>query len=161
MIAAGLSIVLALGGCGAGGDDRGDADTSGGWTGSVGSPADGQRDRRAGDAPPEPTPPAFAIGEATTTLDVTLQDYVIVGVGSTVRGPNVAFTATVRGGNLHELEVVDDAGDVVGGTGTFRKGTTRTLAVTLAPGTYGLQCLVTEATRTHAQMGMRRTITVT
>ncbi len=104
--------------------------------------------------------PAFATGEETTAVDVELQDYAFVGVPATVQGPNVLFKASVEGSSAHELEVLDDTGKALGEIHGFKTGTTKELAVVLKPGTYTLQCLVEEGAKTHAELGMKQTLTV-
>lgn len=111
------------------------------------------------DASGSPTKPAFAAKEATSTIDVTLQDYAFVGLPATTKGPNVLFKAKVTGGNMHELRVLKSDGTVVGDIPPFDSGT-RTLAVTLAPGTYVVDCPVKEGVKTHADLGMRAELTV-
>ena len=108
----------------------------------------------------EETPPAFADDAATAKVDATLRDYAFVGIPPTVKGPNVLFTAEVAGSNTHELEVVDGAGDAVAEIPPFKTGAERKLTVVLEPGTYTVQCLVKEGTRTHAQLGMKQPLTV-
>lgn len=103
---------------------------------------------------------AFATGEETTAIDVKLQDYAFVGVPATVQGPNVLFKATVEGGNTHEINVKDAEGAVVGVIHGFKTGPTKELAVVLKPGTYTLECEIEEGAKTHAELGMKQTLTV-
>ncbi|HUP84121.1 MAG TPA: hypothetical protein VM143_00515 [Acidimicrobiales bacterium] len=106
------------------------------------------------------TQPAFATADATTTLDVTLQDYAFVGVPDSLVGPNVLIKASIKGSNTHELELVDANGKTIGEIPPFEAGTA-TGTFVLVPGTYTVQCTIKEGARTHADLGMRRTITVT
>ena len=140
-----LALAASLGACGGGeaGDDG---------SGQAGTGGDGAT------AGPVPT---FPSGNVSTTLEVVLRDYAFVGIPATVGGPNVLFEAKVRGSNEHELVLDDGAGARVGGLSPFRAGTTRRLAAVLAPGTYTAVCLVKEGARTHADLGMRTTFTVT
>ena len=106
-------------------------------------------------------PPTFDRAGADTALDVSLRNYVVLGVPSRIQGPKVWFTATVVGGRSHELEVVDADGDPVGAIEPFRASEgEQSLAVVLEPGTYTVQCLVRAGTRTHASMGMRHGLVV-
>lgn len=103
----------------------------------------------------------FPVEQATSEVATTLTDYAFIGLPATVQGPNVLFRATIRGGNEHELVVVSDGGATVGAIKPFRAADgERTLAAVLEPGSYTVQCLVKEGTRTHAQLGMRRDLTV-
>ena len=132
--------VLGLASCGGGGGDHDHADETPGTT-----PA---------------TQPAFAEDDATTKLDVVLQDYAFVGVPESVAGENVLFRASIKGGNTHELEIVDENGEAVGEIAAFKAPAEHALAVVLEAGTYTLQCLIEEGSRTHAQLGMKTSFTV-
>lgn len=103
----------------------------------------------------------FQVEQATSEVVTTLTDYAFIGLPATVQGPNVLFRATIRGGNEHELVVVSEGGATVGAIKPFRAADgERTLAAVLEPGSYTVQCLVKEGPRTHAQLGMRRDLTV-
>lgn len=104
--------------------------------------------------------PAFAANAATTALSITMKDYVFDGLASRVKGPNVQFETKVAGSNCHELEVIDSAGKAIGAIGAYRGGDVKTLAVALQPGTYTVQCLVKEGSRTHADLGMKVSLAV-
>ena len=151
-----VSAVLAVGACGGDGGSGGHA-THEGDSDSAGGAASGGAGERAHE---EDTAPAFPEAEATTRSDVTLRDYVFLGLPTTVKGPNVLFEATVSGSNQHELEIVDSSRQLVGAIHSFEAGTTKTLAVVLQPGTYTVQCLVKEGARTHAELGMKAPLTV-
>lgn len=119
--------------------------------------------RENGDDPaPDDSPAAtFPAGEATSEVTTTLSDYALIGLPATVEGPNVLIRATIRGGNEHELVIVSDSGATAGAIAPFRAADgERTLTAVLEPGSYTVQCLVKEGTRTHAQLGMRRDLTV-
>jgi hypothetical protein len=104
---------------------------------------------------------SFPAAEASSEVATTLSDYAFIGLPASVEGPNVLFRATIRGGNEHELVIVADGGATVGAITPFRAGDgERTLAAVLEAGSYTVQCLVKEGTRTHAQLGMRRDLTV-
>lgn len=108
-----------------------------------------------------PTAATFPADQATTEVAVTLSDYAFIGLPPTVAGPNVLIRATVRGTNEHELVLVDEGGTTMGAIDPFRAADgERTLAAVLPAGTYRVQCLVKEGTRTHAQLGMRRDLIV-
>ena len=106
------------------------------------------------------TAPPFAKAEATTAVDVVLQDYAFVGLPDTVAGPNVHLTASIKGANTHELLLLDEAGVLVEDLRPFKRPARQALAVVLAPGTYRVECLIKEGSRTHAQLGMRKTFVV-
>lgn len=107
------------------------------------------------------TAPAFARDDATVEVKTTLRDYAFVGIPPTARGPNVFFEATITGSNSHELDIVGADGESRGTIPPFKVGAgEQTLAVALEPGTYVVQCLVREGTRTHAQLGMRQELVV-
>ena len=132
-----------------------------GACGGDGGGGDGHAHEGGATRAPEQSDPPFEAADADTTVDVTLQDYAFVGVPSTpVAGPNVFLEAKIKGSNTHEVEVVDAAGETVGEIPAYKGSETASLAVVLPPGTYTLQCLVKEGARTHADLGMRATLTV-
>lgn len=139
-----LVAVLAVAGCGKGEDRPG---TSGSASGSM---------SHAG----EDSAPAFAKSEATTAVDLKAVDYSYVDLPATVKGPNVFFTVTNEGHTEHEFEVVGADGEPVGEIHEFAVGKTKTLALKLQPGTYTIQCLVKEGSKTHAELGMKSSLTV-
>ncbi|MGH9286391.1 MAG: hypothetical protein ACRD0M_12070 [Acidimicrobiales bacterium] len=107
----------------------------------------------------EESPPAFDASAATATLEVTLKDFTIAGLSPAATGPNLLFNAEVNGASQHELAVHDASGHL-GGLAPFRAGKKKRLAIVLAPGTYTVQCLVKEGSRTHAELGMKAQLTV-
>ena len=134
---------MLLGGCGGDGEGDHEHEEAGGSSGSTSS-----------------TAPPFERVEATTSVDVVLQDYAFVGLPETVAGPRLFVSASIKGANTHELVILDEAGDVVGDLRPFKRPARQSLAVELAPGTYRAECLVKEGSRTHAQLGMRKTFAV-
>ena len=107
------------------------------------------------------TAATFGADAADTVLSVGLRNYVVVGVPAAVQGPKVWIAATVIGGRRHELEVVDAEGDPVGALDPFQAADgEQHLALSLAPGTYTVRCLVRYGTRTHAALGMRQDFVV-
>lgn len=106
------------------------------------------------------TKPQFDEKAATSTIPVTLQDYAFVGLPATTKGPNVLFEAKVVGGDEHELRVVTKDGKFVGEIPPFKAGSTKKLALKLDPGTYVINCLVTEGKKTHEQLGMHAELVV-
>ena len=142
---AAAALALLLGACGGGGSGDDGHDHGGG-------------DESSSTAS---TAPAFAAAEADTAVDVTLQDYAFVGLPDTVVGPKVHLTASIKGSNFHELLVNDEGGELVEDLRPFKRPARQALAVELAPGTYSVECLVKEGSRTHAELGMRKTFTVT
>jgi hypothetical protein len=149
LVAAGLAVAGLVGACGSGEDRPGQASACGG-TGSVSSSGAGGE-----------TDLPFAAKETDTKVEVVLQDYGFGGLPSEVQGPNVVFDATVKGSNCHELEVLDADGKPVGEIPAFPAGEEKVLGVELQPGTYTVQCLVKEGKVTHADLGMKATLTVT
>ena len=138
-------VALVLSGCGS------DAPSS-----AVDAGDDG--DDHAHDEAPAATFPA---AEATSEVATILSDYAFIGLPASVEGPNVLIRATIRGGNEHELVIISERGATAGAIAPFRAADgERTLAAVLEPGSYRVQCLVKEGTRTHAQLGMRRDLTV-
>ncbi|MDQ6775212.1 MAG: plastocyanin/azurin family copper-binding protein [Actinomycetota bacterium] len=56
----------------------------------------------------------------------------------------------------HDLAIVDSNGQTVAQTAVLDSGSSVTLSVTLAPGTYTLECTLLD----HASIGMRTTLAV-
>ena len=146
-----VTAMWAVAACGGGGD--GD-DHEHEEAGAGATPASGSTAGTATTAPP------FTKAEATTAVDVVLQDYAFVGLPDTVAGPNVHLTASIKGANTHELLLLDAAGELVEDLRPFKRPARQALAVVLEPGTYRLECLIKEGSRTHAQLGMRKTFVV-
>jgi hypothetical protein len=137
-----LATVLVVGACGGGGGDHAhDEEAS-----AVSSTAS--------------TAPPFVKADATTAVDVVLQDYAFVGLPDTVVGPNVHLTASIKGSNTHELMLYDEDDELVEDLRPFKRPARQALAVVLEPGTYSARCLIKEGSRTHAELGMRKTFTV-
>jgi hypothetical protein len=159
LVAAVLATIVAgtLGACGDGEDRPGNASASGSGSGSASGSGSGTHAMEHGDAEPQ-----FADGEETATVELTLQDYAFVGVPADgAKGENVLFEATVKQGE-HELEVLDASGEPVGEIAAFKPDDgEKELALKLEPGTYTLQCLVEEGAKTHKELGMVATLTVT
>jgi uncharacterized cupredoxin-like copper-binding protein len=88
-------------------------------------------------------------------------DYAYTGLPASVQGPNVYFTVKNTGHTEHEFEVVGADGEPVSELPAFGVNLTKTLAVKLQPGTYTVQCLIKEGTKTHADLGMKTTLAVT
>ena len=145
LAAGALLAVVLTGGCGGGGGGAGDGHDHG----------DGDESSTAS------TAPAFTKAEADTALDVILQDYAFVGLPDEVAGPKVHLTASIKGSNFHEILLLDEDGEMVDDLRPFKRPARQTMAVVLEPGTYTAECLVKEGSRTHAELGMRKTFTVT
>ena len=133
----------------------------GGGCGGEDGPGDGHDHGDAGAATTASTAPPFTKAEADTAVDVVLQDYAFVGIPDEVVGPNVHLTASIKGSNFHELLLDDESGELVEDLRPFKRPARQSLAVVLEPGTYTVECLVKEGSRTHAELGMRKTFTVT
>lgn len=71
------------------------------------------------------------------------------------------LTASIKGSNSHELLLEDEDGELGEDLRPFKRPARQALAVVLEPGTYTVECLVKEGSRTHAELGMRKTFTVT
>ena len=140
-----LSVAAVAVACG-GGEDRP------GTSGSASATASGSS---AGDETP-----AFSENDADTVVDVTLKEFEFAGIPATIKGDKVFFDAKNAGTEDHELEIVDAKGDDVDEIPAFEKGETKQLAVELEPGTYTVQCLLKEGSKTHADLGMKTTFTV-
>ena len=136
---------LLAGACGGvqGGDDHEHEETEDGGSSSTAS-----------------TAPAFAKADATTAVEVVLQDYAFVGIPDEVAGPNVHLSASIKGSNAHELLLLDEDGEQVEDLRPFKRPARQSLAVVLQPGTYRVECLIKEGSRTHAELGMRKTFVV-
>ena len=106
------------------------------------------------------TAPPFTKAEATTAVEVVLQDYAFVGLPDTVQGPNLHVTASIKGSNTHELMIYDEQDALVEDLRPFKRPARQALAVVLEPGTYSARCLIKEGSRTHAELGMRKTFVV-
>lgn len=133
------------------------AGACGGSTTSGSAPTSAPSHEHAGGT----SPPAFGASEATTRVDVTMRDFAFIGLPASVAGPNLLLTSKVDDNRQHEVVVVDGDGTTVGAIPPFKKGATKTLAVRLDPGTYSVECLVKDGTKTHAQLGMKRQLKVT
>ncbi|MDQ1439568.1 MAG: hypothetical protein QOK43_3197 [Acidimicrobiaceae bacterium] len=105
-------------------------------------------------------PPAFSPQAANASVDAKAVDYAYEGLPTSVKGPNVFFTVANAGHTEHEFEVVGADGEPVGEIAAFGVGETKTLAVVLVPGSYTIQCLIKEGSKTHAELGMKSTLTV-
>lgn len=143
-------LVLAVGACGSGEDHPGNADADASASASAsGSHAHGEAEHE------------FEDGEEHSTVALTMKDFAFEGVPAETKGENVLFEARVTAGE-HELEVLDAGGKALGEIEPFKTGDgTKELALKLEPGTYTLQCLVDEGARTHKELGMVATLTVT
>ena len=76
------------------------------------------------------------------------------------RSESVLFKASLKGGGPHELRIADASGQTVGAIPSFGGTATKELAVELPAGTYTAVCLLSEGARTHADLGMKQTFTV-
>ena len=150
-----LLVVAAFGACGSGEDRPGSASASGSASGSASASASGSHAH--GEAEMH-----FAEGEENSTVEVTLKDFAFEGVPAAgAKGENVLFKAHVTTGE-HELEVLDSSGKALGEIEPFGPDDgTKEMALKLAPGTYTLQCLIEEGAKTHKELGMVATLTVT
>lgn len=149
---------LFTGACGDGEDRPGQVtsendDASGSASGSSTGSASGHGGHEDSEA-------AFEASEADTTVEVVLQDFAFVGIPAEIKGPKVLFEATVKNGE-HEIEILDSDGEAVGELEAFKPGKAKQLAIELEPGTYTAVCHVEEGAKTHEQLGMKTTFTVT
>ncbi len=144
IVLAAVALAVGLGACG-GGEDR---------------PGSSSSASASGTSAESVTKAQFDEKDATSTIPVTLQDYAFVGLPTTTKGPNVLFEAKVVGGNEHELRVETNDGKFVGEIPPFKAGPTKKLALKLQPGTYVVNCLVSEGNKTHEQLGMRAELVV-
>jgi uncharacterized cupredoxin-like copper-binding protein len=99
-------------------------------------------------AKPKPKPQA-------QTVDVTETDFKIALPSTTLKAGPVTFDVKNASQTEHDLVVTGNG--VTAGTPRFDGGQTKTLKVTLKPGTYKLFCSVPG----HEQLGMKLNVTVT
>src|SRR4051812_19278181 len=132
--------------CGSGGSSSGSASGSG----SASAPADEDK-----------THATFEAAAANTKVTVKAVEYSFQIDPPQAVGPKVFFDVTNTGTEKHEFEVVGPDGKAVDEIVAFDPGSTKTLAVELAPGTYTIQCLLVKDGKTHASLGMLSKYTVT
>ena len=149
---------LALVGCGDGEDRPGTVTEEGGGGSASGTHSGSASGTHAGSA--TAAAPAFTEAQASSVVEVTLEDFKFAGLPSTVKGPKVFFKATNRGRVDHELEVLDAGGKPVGEIKAMPRGEAGTLAVELQPGTYTAQCLVETGGKNHVELGMKTSFQV-
>ena len=89
------------------------------------------------------------------TVDVTESDFKIATPSTTLKAGAITFDVKNDGQTEHDLVVTGNG--ITQGTPRFGGGQTKTLKVTLKPGTYKLFCSVPG----HEQLGMKLNITVT
>ena len=106
------------------------------------------------------TAATFDDADATTGIEVHMADFDFVGLPEGVQGPRVLFRLKVEAGE-HEFIVEDEKGNEKGGIAPFSPGPTKKLKLELPAGTYTLVCNVKEGAKTHAELGMKRTLIVT
>jgi uncharacterized cupredoxin-like copper-binding protein len=90
-----------------------------------------------------------------STVEVILKDYEIVMPESVPAG-EITFNITNAGGHPHNLEV-ELPGNKRRLDNDLKPGESRTLVVTMIPGTYSIECPV----GLHSPQGMRRKLLVT
>lgn len=137
---------IAVGACGDGDD-----------TPAAGSGAGGEHQHENGGG----NEATFSAADADSTVDVTMKDFVFIGIPAAVGGGKVFFEVSNEGPSEHELVVFKKGGDdPVGGIEPFAQGKTETLALELEPGPYTVKCLVEVGDQTHADLGMQTDFTV-
>lgn len=109
----------------------------------------------------ETTTTAFKPSQSSDTVPIQARDFTFVGAPATVTGPKVFFTMDNQGPSAHELAVYDADGKPLGVIAPIDKGQKGQLAIELQPGTYSMRCDLKSGTRTHAELGMRATFSVT
>lgn len=145
-----LLATLALGACG---DDSGS-----GGTGSGGDPsgsASDAHDHGSGEASVSTIPAA----DATVTVEVSLKDFSINGIPSTVEGQKILFKVTNDGGTPHELVLVKGTEELIASP-ELAAGESADLAVELPPGRYSAKCLIGSGGGRHDKLGMTTNFTV-
>lgn len=104
--------------------------------------------------------PAFPASDADTQVEVDLVNYRFKDLPEKVKGPKLFFALDNDSSTDHELVIRPPGGGAsIGGVGPFRSGV-KQLAVGLPPGVYEVVCLVSEGAKTHADLGMKATLTV-
>lgn len=99
--------------------------------------------------------PPFSEREADSVLSYILVDYSIGGE-TQAEGPKVLAKVVNAGSQYHEMEVIDEQGERLGRVPPFPTGMTlKPLYLNLKPGTYTLQCTVTNPDgKVHRDLGM-------
>ncbi|MGH9039552.1 MAG: hypothetical protein ACRDZ3_04915 [Acidimicrobiia bacterium] len=97
----------------------------------------------------------FGEDDADSVLSYLLVDYSIGG-DAVATGPKVLFKIANAGSQNHELQVLDDQGELVGEQPAFPTGgSPGPLALELEPGTYTLQCTLKNPDgKVHRDLGM-------
>ena len=156
-----MFLALVAGACGDGEDRPGQVTSESGNGSATGTgSASGMGDHASGSASGTQEALAFEEADADTVVHVTLKDFEFEGLPASVKGPKVFFEAKNEGEHPHELEILDSSGDAVDEIEAFGPDHEAALAVELEPGTYTIQCLVEEDGKTHADLGMKSTLTV-
>lgn len=161
-----VAAVLVLGACGDGEDRPGQVTSEGSGSGTGSASGTGTGSASGAGSPSgahehgQGAVASFSKSEADSQVAVTLTDYAIA-MPATVKGKKVFFEATNGGAAEHELLVVDDHGDELGGIEPFAKAAgQKTVALELEPGSYKAVCLVKEGAKTHQELGMEASFTV-
>lgn len=153
-----LAAIIAAGACGK--DDGASVREVGGATGSAtGSATASATGSATGHATGSAA--AFAREEADSVLEVRATEYAFAPASAKVQGPKVFIELRNEGADEHELEVLGPDGRALGEVHETRPKATGTAALTLEPGTYGIVCRVKTGGKTHEELGMRGTLTVT
>lgn len=103
---------------------------------------------------------AFKLDQATAKVDVKAREYAFEGLPATVVGPRVAFTVANIGAEEHEFELIGADGEPVAEV-HVAKGKTAVVTAKANPGAYTVVCMLKEGKKTHADLGMKASLTVT
>ncbi len=104
-----------------------------------------------GDVPGSGTP---AGGVAPTVIHV--RDFTLDPASVTATGGSISLAVTNDGPTIHNVTIRDGSGTIVGGTKDLQPGTSETLSMKLAPGSYVLFCSLPG----HESLGIKGTLTV-
>jgi hypothetical protein len=102
-----------------------------------------------------------ASADIPDVIALTLSDFRFGGLPPKVRGGPMLLRATNAGPSEHQFEIIGVGERSVGVIGAMPSGGSGSLAITLEPGVYRVQCLITTAEGpSHADLGMTRTLQV-
>ncbi|MEO5509775.1 MAG: cupredoxin domain-containing protein [Longimicrobiales bacterium] len=111
-----------------------------------------------GEAAGEPAAAPAAGTPAATTVNATLNEWTVTLSAETVANGTVSFEVRNSGTEDHAFEV--EGNNQEWKTDPIKPGEAVTLSAPLAPGTYTIYCPIASGGESHADRGMKATITV-